>query len=48
MSEVMETDAAYDIAFETAVASTSAGSVGFQLAPVKPTAAGKASRKRLL
>ena len=41
------TDATFAIRFVRSVASTSAGSVGFQLASVKPTAVGKASRQTL-
>jgi hypothetical protein len=45
---VITTAASFAVCFLPAVASTSAGSDGFQLASVKPTAVGNASRKRFL
>ena len=43
MTEIVATNVSFVVCFMTAVASTSACSVGFQLAPVKPTAAGRVS-----
>ena len=48
LTEVTSTDATLSDSFLMAVASISAGSVGFQLASVKPTAAGNAPRLRFV